>query len=106
MRLIELEPKFLRIIKFKNDWVLTDDFSKADGIWFYCPKCFPNKKVSNHRIVCWQPHIQQSESLSVGRWYFIGSDYYDLSLIKGSFSIKSGCQAHFYIRNGEIQWAF
>ncbi len=106
MKLIELEPKF---IKRKDDSNYQDTEELGDGIRFLCPKCFiaNGGAIRTHSVICWQPHVPQTTSPTPGRWNFLGTGYHDLTLQAGSSSIAltDGCKAHFYIRNGEIQFA-
>jgi hypothetical protein len=55
-------------------------------------------------VLCWQPHVPQTIHPIPGRWRFVGTGYDDLSLVAGSSSIalKSGCKAHFFVRDGNI----
>lgn len=106
MKLSELEPTFL-----KSTGDLThrqiDDIKEADGIMFLCPVCFAknNGPVGTHSIICWQPHVPQDIHPKPGRWKLVGTGYHDLSLVAGSSSIAltGGCNAHFFIRNGNIE---
>jgi hypothetical protein len=104
MRLTELEPQFLKRSGNVHEYVSIAD---ADGIFFLCPACFAANKgnVGTHGIICWQPHVPQTESPGPGRWSFQGTGYEDLTLVAGSSSILlngAPCKAHFYVRNGEI----
>lgn len=109
MKLIELEPKFLRI-KSDTDSDLSDQIEGADGILFLCPKCFAKNgsAAGVHSIMCWQPHVPQSEHrVGPGRWKFKGSGFHDLSLDNhpngaSSVQLPVPCQAHFHIQNGEV----
>jgi hypothetical protein len=92
----------------------------ADGIFFLCPKCFMTNQgnVGTHGVLCWQPHVPLTVFPKPGRWAFQGSGYDDLTLVAGSSSIlltcnckpKAGeppcscCKAHFFIRQGNIEW--
>lgn len=107
MRLSELEPEFLHITDGVTDH-RHNDINKADGIMFLCPVCFIKNKgpVGTHSIICWQPHVPQDRNPKPGRWSFKGTNYEDLSLVAGSSSIllQGGCNAHFFIRNGNIEY--
>lgn len=107
MRLIELNPQFL---KAENEslYHCVDGINEADGIMFLCPKCFQVNDGSRgtHSVLCWQPHIPQTYTPKPGRWNFLGTGYNDLTLQNSSSSILlqgEGCQAHFWITNGEIK---
>jgi len=107
MRLSELEPKFLKFID-ETSYQRTDTSEGADGLLFLCPKCFKanHGPVGTHSVLCWSPHIPQSIYPSPGRWEMYGTGYDDLTLVAGSSSIllQGGCNAHFFIKNGEIVW--
>lgn len=108
MKLNELEPEF---IKITGDAIerIAENITEADGILFLCPLCFQNNGNSNigtHSVLCWQPHVPQDRDPKPGRWKFEGTGINDLTLVAGSSSIllNGGCAAHFFIRNGEIEW--
>lgn len=107
MRLVELGPQWLAVKKTDQQlhhYVASID--RADGILFKCPKCWAKNggPIGTHSIICWQPHVGQDVVPVPGRWSFTGTSFDDLTLIAGSSSIllQGGCQAHFFIRNGEI----
>jgi len=106
MKLSELEPKFLKITGDLTHQQ-TDNLNEADGIMFLCPVCFAANKgpIGTHSIICWQPHVPQDKSPKPGRWAFKGTGYDNLTLVAGSSSIllTGGCNAHFYIKNGNIE---
>lgn len=105
MNLLLLEPHFMKVINESN-YQQVDDIKDADGIRFLCPVCYEQNKgsIGTHSIICWQPHIPQTYSPKPGRWKFLGTSFNDLTLQAGSSSIllTSGCNAHFYIRNGQV----
>lgn len=107
MRLSDLEPKFLKIINNKLDTTL-NSIVESDGIIFLCPVCFKanNGPIGTHSIICWRPHVDKEKMPGPGRWEFQGSGIEDLTLVAGSSSIllTGGCNAHFYIRNGSIEF--
>jgi len=109
MLFTELEPRFLKI---ESDRVYnyTDSIKDADGVIFSCPTCFVkngNSVVGTHSIIWWQPHGPQTANPVPGRWNFVGTDLTDISFVNGSSSIAltGGCNAHFFIRNGKIEFA-
>lgn len=105
MRLVDLEPEFLKIT---DEGHRTDaTMAEADGLMLLCPKCFQKNSgpVGTHRIVCWRPHVPLAPHLTgPGRWQMHGSGFHDLTLTASSNSILllGGCNAHFFITNGEI----
>lgn len=108
MKLSELNTRFLKI-EDEHTYAMIDDIKKADGISFLCPLCYKNNGNSSigvHSMICWQPHVPQTFHPNPGRWNFQGTGLGDLTLVNGSSSIliQGGCKAHFWIRNGEIQW--
>lgn len=112
MRLRELEPEFLKITgedtfrHYKEDGSLYS-LSEADGVLFLCPVCFKTNSgpIGTHSVICWQPHVPQNIGPVPGRWSFSGTGLNDLTLTAGSSSIllMGGCNAHFFITNGEIK---
>ncbi len=108
MKLTELEPRFLTIASERRD-KYTDDIAQADGIMFLCPKCFVENggNVGTHSMICWfnGRSIPAEKKPGPGRWNPSGTGYEDLSFVEpGATSVlcKGGCEAHFFIRNGEI----
>jgi hypothetical protein len=107
MKLIDLEPQFLKTNEDGTLHHYVDSIKEADGIRFLCPLCFKNNKgsVGTHGCICWQPHVPQNISPKPGRWYFDGTGYDNLTLRNGSSSILlngDGCKAHFFIKDGEV----
>lgn len=106
MKLRELQATFQRIAGPRL-WQRVDSLSEADGVLFLCPKCFAANggPIGTHSVVCWRPHVPQTESPIPGRWQFEGSGLDDLTLVAGSSSVQlvGGCNAHFYVRGGAIQ---
>lgn len=106
MRLAELEPQFLKITD-ENHWRTDTTIAECDGILFLCPVCFKtnNGPIGTHSIICWKPHVPQTQTPGPGRWNMLGDSVESLTLQAGSSSIYltgTGCGAHFYITNGEI----
>lgn len=105
MRLSELEPKFMKRID-SNHFRTQSEKEGADGIKFLCPVCFAKNagSVGTHGVICWEPSVPQDTSPTPGRWQMQGTGFEDLTLVAGSSSIllNSGCNAHFFIKNGEI----
>ena len=115
LRLIDLKPQFLShpvVEDGKEAWhyVDADRLSNAAGIRFLCPKCFKENggPVGTHLVVCWNPSVSLDYSPGPGRWHLMGTGFEDLTLkgVSGDsvlLTTKMGCQAHFFVRNGEIQ---
>lgn len=107
MKLLELHPHFLKIIDVKT-YKLIDNIKEADGIQFLCPKCFIENDgiIGTHSIICWTiGKVPDDLDPKPGRWNLIGTCYNDLSLQAGSSSVAllGGCNAHFFIRDGNIE---
>jgi hypothetical protein len=109
MKLIDLEPEFLKLASLTEEkgFQRQETIEGADGIWFVCPACFEKNRgcVGSHHIICWRPHVPQTQTPTPGRWEFVGTKFEDLTLKAGSSSIllKGGCNAHFFIENGNIR---
>lgn len=108
MRLLELEPRFLRheITDGKLFLVKVDSINEAQGIWFLCPKCWKANEgpVGTHSVICWNPTVPPEIHPKPGRWNLIGTSLEDLSLVAGSSSIllTAGCLWHGFITKGEV----
>lgn len=105
MRLIDLEPMFLRR-EAANQFREVATLAEADGIRFLCPKCFAANKgsVGTHSIICWSLSVPQDTRPTPGRWALQGTGFEDLTLVAGSSSVAltGGCAAHFFVRSGQI----
>lgn len=109
MRLTELEPRFLRIVS-ENRFANVESLGEADGIAFLCPQCFRDNggPKATHSIICWQPTVGKRMQPGPGRWHLYGTDFDDLSFVGDSSSsvlLTGGCNAHFFVSNGEITFA-
>jgi len=108
MNLKELDPKFLKRVDSHN-FDCVDTLAEADGIEFLCPKCFVtnNGPIGTHGVICWSPSVAQDTDPTPGRWEMHGTGFDDLTLVANASSVAlvGGCQAHFFIRNGEIAMA-
>lgn len=110
MRLTELEPSFL-VIEDRHTYSVMDDIKTAQGISFVCPECLRKKgsRPGVHSMICWfkDRGVPDDQKPGPGRWVPSGTGYNDLSFIgPGAASVlqQGGCNAHFYIKNGEIQF--
>lgn len=105
MKLIDLDAKFLKRDD-SHHFRFVDMLAEADGLEFLCPKCFVTNAgpVGTHAVICWSPSVPQDTSPTPGRWEMHGSCLADLTLVAGSSSVllHGGCNAHFFVRNGEI----
>jgi hypothetical protein len=119
MRLVELEPTFLKFDRERNDGSAqrVDSIAEADGIMFVCPQCLKDNRMERpgvHSVICWTPSVPAGIAPGPGRWNLNGTGLHDLTLTAGSSSIllprsknldgTEYCGAHFFITNGEIQF--
>lgn len=116
MKLADLEPQFLRYNR-RDDGTEFFDFvdaiGEAQGVEFLCPVCFQKNggAVGTHAVICWSRSrgVPDDATPGPGRWRLDGTGYADLSLNEDpgsrSVALKGGCSAHFFITNGEIQFA-
>lgn len=127
MRFSELEPKFLRRYEVIETWTrrkedgtdeqitgprdhyeVVEKLEEANGIEFLCPKCFQQNggPVGTHVVICWQPGIPANVNPGPGRWKLVGTSFEDISLVANptSVQLQGGCNAHFTVLNGNIQW--
>lgn len=102
MRLIELEPTFIRFEGLDSFW-RDVEFSVADGISFLCPLCYVanNGIVGTHSIIVLFTRCNPAIMPTWHRWDMNGSKFDDLT-ISPSIRITVGCNWHGFIRNGEI----
>lgn len=107
MKLTELKPEFMTIDVNTKIMSVVENNENADGIIFLCPKCFEknNGPVGTHMVLCWKPRVPQTIDPIPGRWDMLGKSFDDLTFKAGSSSIalKGGCNAHFFITNGNIK---
>lgn len=105
--LSQLKPTFLKRID-SHRFRKVETLAEADGVQFLCPKCFDANggAVGTHSVICWSPSVSQDTSPTPGRWELHGTSLEDLTLVAGSSSVLltgDGCQAHFFVRNGQIE---
>jgi hypothetical protein len=106
MKLIDLHPEFLWHKEVPESTEISID--NADGVLFLCPECTKRKlageNIHVHSVICWNPSVPQSITPNPGRWSMEGTGFDDLTLVNGSSSVllTGGCNAHFWVRNGEI----
>lgn len=116
MGLSELKPRFVALDRNERGQHVyrhVDAIDAADGVMFLCPTCFARNAadrgdgaLGTHSVICWRPRIAQEETVSgPGRWELVGTSYGDLSLVgqpSSSVLLQGGCNAHFFIRDGEV----
>jgi hypothetical protein len=103
MRLVDLEPQFLRLSK-PFTYTKANDIGEADALQIRCPACHwsfgrgrtPGTHV--HRITLW---------LDQGKWGATGTGYDDLTLAAGKVPVvmRSGCRSRFTCRGGKVDFA-
>jgi hypothetical protein len=107
MKITDLEGSFRRITDDKGSNELIEKIEDADGLLFQCPKCFIKLKgpVGCHYVMCWTPKVPQTIPPVPGRWKLVGTSLADVTLVAGSSSVHlvGGCQAHFFVKNGQIE---
>ena len=105
MRLVDLEPTFLRVIG-ESSSTRTDDIDEAQGLLFHCPQCFGTNGTSSgtHSVICWfmGRGVPDDRAPGPGRWLPTGTGYDDLTL-SPSIRLTDGCGWHGYITNGEVR---
>lgn len=102
MRLTELDPTFIQIVDDRT-YRVGAAMSEADGVQFLCPVCFLKNggPIGTHIMICWAPHVPVERKPAPGRWPMMGTGFADLTLTP-SIAITGGCNAHFFITNGEV----
>ena len=107
MRLIDLQPQFLRNDPddlYTHHYVQSKD--EANGIEFLCPVCFEKNggAIGTHAVICWDPTVAQDVHPVPGRWEMRGTGFEDLTLFASPTSVQlvGGCNAHFLVQNGQI----
>ena len=114
MRLIALEPRWLGKPYFdeqqerQNNRIVAFSSAEASGIEFLCPLCFESKG-ENHSVICWDGTVPGYFGPAPGRWDRQGDGFEDLTLVGAGdqsdsvlLTTKGGCQAHLFVRGGEI----
>ena len=111
MNLTDLEPQFLKV-ESPTSYRYVAAVAEADGITLLCPTCFQknNGPVGTHSLMLWQPRVPQDITPGPGRWVFLGTGYGDLTLDNTSIGqtssilVNGGCNTHFHIRNGAVEF--
>lgn len=114
MRLRDLDPEFLRIIRDDQGQVssyrIVATLGEADGIQFQCPACFAKNGggVGTHYVCCWFKHVSPDVDPRPGRWAPQGTGVDDLTFVpwegrSQSVQLGSGCRWHGLIVNGEAR---
>jgi len=131
MKLIDLEPRFIRYETRIEKWtrvlgdpltwksgdpteevvgprvyhVHVDSLAEAQGVCFLCPACFAknNGPVGTHACLCWfaDRGVPADAEPLPGRWRVSGTGYNDLTLAP-SILLQGGCNWHGFITSGNI----
>lgn len=87
-----------------------DTVEGAHGLWFACPKCFVKNGglVGTHYVLCWfkDRGVPDERTPRPGRWVPSGTGIDDITFVgpaAASVQLGSGCNAHFFVRNGGIE---
>lgn len=116
MRLLELEPKFIKYQQEGDKIFLpfVERIEDAQGVEFLCPKCFAENKglIGTHAVICWSRSrgVPEDAQPKPGRWTLEGTGLHDLTLngdaIGGggarSVLLLGGCAWHGFINSGEV----
>ncbi len=130
MKLIELEPRFVRWEEREDTWTevqpdghgiamhgprvffpFVERIEQAQGVKFLCPKCFAANKgpVGTHAVICWSSSrgVPAKAFPGPGRWRLVGTGFQDLTLDvepgkSRSVLLIGGCAWHGFVTNGEV----
>ena len=104
MRLVDLQPQFLRVEYWGERRVLrkVDTLQEATGVRFLCPHCFKKNggAAGTHMVICCSPDVVEDVA-GPGRWTMEGQSAYDLTL-SPSIHLQGGCGWHGWVRGGEV----
>lgn len=96
MRLLELNPRFLRVTHAGYGFV--NSLSEAQGVSFDCPV------GHGHRVLVWfsDCDVPPSTRPGPGRWRAYGTGLDDLTLAP-SVALGPSCLWHGHIENGSVR---
>ena len=107
MRLLDLEPEFIKHTGQDGSFREVDSIEQATGVSYLCPKCFVANggRIGTHHIICWSPAVPADIKPGPGRWNLVGTGLHDLSLVAGSSSVllTDGCKWHGFVERGEAR---
>jgi len=107
MRLVDLEPQFVRheVKEGREVRVFVATLAGAQGVWFLCPACFRlnGGAVGTHGVCIWfrDRGVPDAATPGPGRWIVGGSSLADLTL-SPSIHLQGGCGFHGWITNGWV----
>lgn len=102
MRLVDLEPEFLR---HDDRTLVTASFADAHSIWFECPVCRSGR--GHHVLVSFAGRGlpdgmgSQNREGKPSRWEVSGTGFADLTL-KPSIDCTPSCPWHGFVTAGEV----
>lgn len=115
MKLIELDPQFLRYEEREDGTYFVNvlTIAEAQGIRFLCPKCFVANggPVGTHGVICWSRSagVPEKARPGPGRWAMRGTGPADLTLDadppgtqRSVLLTGAGCGWHGFVTNGEV----
>lgn len=110
MRLIDLEPKFLRHEQRESEVLVTvATLAEAQSIEFLCPYCFQKNggNVGTHGVLVTfrdrgvaDAHGSHNTAGAPSRWEVSGTGFADLTL-NPSVNLQPGCEWHGWVKNGD-----
>jgi hypothetical protein len=116
MRLVDLDPKFIRYERRDDGRIYhceVQTIDEAQGVRFLCPKCFAENggEVGTHLVVCWSRSrgVPDEAAPGPGRWSLHGSGFHNLTLNGDppggarSVQINGGCGWHGFVTAGEAE---
>lgn len=86
-----------------------DALSRADGVWFLCPKCYAANggAAGTHAVLCWfVGKVPDDVKPLPGRWTPSGTGLSDLTFVPSegrsqSVLLTAGCEWHGFVSNGD-----
>jgi len=105
MKLIELNPQWKKVdgSDERGGFIMADGFDDAECILILCPLCFQKNKGAEgtHSVFIPNPKMKRDFLGGHARWEMTGNDFNNLT-VNPSVLLKGTCDAHFWIKNGEI----
>jgi hypothetical protein len=111
MRLADLDARFIKLDPAQpgSFWTEGVPLAEAHGVMFLCPVCFAaaGNDVGVHSVICWfaDRGVPADMTPKPGRWRPAGTGIDDLTFVgpdAASVLLMSGCNAHFFVRDGAI----
>jgi Family of unknown function (DUF6527) len=111
VRLIDLEPRFVRYEEGGIRDSRITALAEAQGLWFLCPLCFAQNHGPVGTHTCETTFEGRGALPEQGshnkegkptRWNVSGTNFQNLTL-SPSIQLQGGCNWHGFITNGEIK---